>query len=213
MHVGEAFSLVLTCAVAETDALKVILDQASLDPSAPVARAVRGHQLGTTGRSEGAGDKRFSIQLQTAVDCRRCVRQRRQGAGDHRLVPAATARRRRYVARRARSPLHLLPAQPIRILSLVPIDAPDIRDGASEMFGDIDDRSFHASALLVVAGVLFALAGLAALVLFARLLRAAIARRPADASRRPPMRSSCAASDASWTISATSGKRPGGHRH
>ena len=77
----------------------------------------------------------------------------------------------------------MLPAQPIRILSLVPIDAPDIRDGASEMFGDIDDRSFHASALIVIAGVLFTLAGVAIFVLFARLIWRDRKRAPETARR------------------------------
>jgi hypothetical protein len=57
----------------------------------------------------------------------------------------------------------------MRILSLVPADASDIRDAASETFTDVDRRGFRASLFIVIGGVLFALAALIAILALVRL--------------------------------------------
>jgi hypothetical protein len=70
---------------------------------------------------------------------------------------------------------YVLPALPIRILSLLPVQAADIRDPSIDTFGDIESRRFRATAALVAgalffafAAVLLAIAGVRALERFRR---------------------------------------------
>ena len=77
----------------------------------------------------------------------------------------------------------MLPAQSVRILSLVPADASDIRDTSAETFSDIDRRAFRASLFSIVGAVLFVVAGLLALLTAVRLLRRY--RTPVAAAERP----------------------------
>jgi hypothetical protein len=70
---------------------------------------------------------------------------------------------------------------PIRILSLVPRDATDIRDTPSDTFGRVESRLFRSNLLLVLATAAFALAGLMAVLLVAR---AAVSRRATVAAKR-----------------------------
>ncbi|MBI3492909.1 MAG: hypothetical protein HY047_14195 [Acidobacteria bacterium] len=69
-----------------------------------------------------------------------------------------------------RDQTYLLPAQSIRVLSLVPSDANDIRDASAETFADIDQRAFRSNLFTVVGGVLFTLAGLLALLAIVRVV-------------------------------------------
>src|SRR6185436_3071757 len=64
---------------------------------------------------------------------------------------------------------YVLPALSVRILSLVPGDATDIRDTPAETFADLDQRAFRANLFKIVGGVLFVLAGLLALLALVRL--------------------------------------------
>jgi hypothetical protein len=67
----------------------------------------------------------------------------------------------------------VLPPISVRVLSLVPADATDIRDATVATFGDIDRRLSRANVLRVVGGVLIGFGVLAALVAAARTLRSA----------------------------------------
>jgi hypothetical protein len=73
---------------------------------------------------------------------------------------------------------------PIRVLSLVPLGAADIRDTPVDTFGDVDARLFRSNLLLILAGVAFVLAGLLAVMLVAR---AAVKRHAAAAPRQRTM--------------------------
>jgi hypothetical protein len=57
-----------------------------------------------------------------------------------------------------RDQLYALPAMPIRIISLAPIKATDIRDTARDSFADIEARRFRATAELIAAGIFFGFA-------------------------------------------------------
>jgi hypothetical protein len=82
-----------------------------------------------------------------------------------------------------RDQAYILPAQSVRVLSLVPSDAADIRDTSSgETFSDIDQRAFRANLFTVIGGVLFVLAGLMAILGLARLFQRY--RKPTVASAR-----------------------------
>jgi hypothetical protein len=77
---------------------------------------------------------------------------------------------------------YVLPPHSVRVLSLVPADATDIRDTTAETFADVDQRAFRANLLIVIGGVLFALAGLMALLAIVRLV--ARYRKPSTATDR-----------------------------
>ena len=70
---------------------------------------------------------------------------------------------------------------PIRVLSLVPAGASDIRDTPVDTFGDVDARLFRSNLLLIAAGVAFVLAGLLAVMVLAR---AAVKRRATSETRQ-----------------------------
>ncbi len=69
---------------------------------------------------------------------------------------------------------------PIRVLSLVPPGAVDIRDTPTDTFGDVETRLFRSNIFLIVAGVAFLAAGLMVVMLLAR---AAVRRRALTAVR------------------------------
>jgi len=75
---------------------------------------------------------------------------------------------------------------PIRVQSLVPIGATEIRDTPIDTFGDVERRLFRSNVLLMLGGVAFVLAALMAVLLLAR---AAVKRR-ASAVATPRVASS-----------------------
>jgi len=77
----------------------------------------------------------------------------------------------RSAALQGRDQSYLLPPQSMRVLSLVPADATDIRDAPAETFGDLDQRAFRANLFTIIGSVLFVLAGLMTLVAIVRLAR------------------------------------------
>jgi hypothetical protein len=82
-----------------------------------------------------------------------------------------------------RDQTYVMPAQSMRVLSLVPSDASDIRDtSASDTFGDIDQRAFRANLFTVIGSVLFVLAALMAILGLARLFQKY--RKPAVVSKQ-----------------------------
>ena len=181
VRVGEPFSLVLTCAVVENDSAKVVVDQSKLEPS-----VLQLAPFEVTGGAHGADlrtdDRRF-FQYEYRL---RLIAENLFG----RDVPLPETKISYHVQSQttARSSIqgrdqsYVLPAQSIRVVSLVPIDASDIRDTTTETFTDVDARSFRANLLVVIGGVLFSLAALMALLGVVRLVSRF--RKPASASER-----------------------------
>jgi len=64
-----------------------------------------------------------------------------------------------------------MPKQSVRVLGLVPADAPDIRDAGRSTFDEIDARTYRADLLFVSASVLFTIGVIIALVAAVRLIR------------------------------------------
>jgi hypothetical protein len=73
---------------------------------------------------------------------------------------------------------YILPATSVRVLSLVPVDATDIRDASAETFDDVGRQLSRATLLRVIGGVLIGFAALAALVAVVRLLGGSRQRAP-----------------------------------
>src|SRR5919204_5377526 len=184
VRVGETFTVVLTCAALEADDVKVVVDQSKLEPS-----VVQFAPFEVTGGSHAAdlrsGDRRFfqyeyrlraiaenlfgkDVQLpETKISYRVQSRTGQAAPGEG---PRAVLE--------GRDQTYVMPAQSVRILSLVPGDASDIRDSAHETFGDVDLRSFRANFLTVVGGILFAIAALLGVLAIVRLV--ANYARPTD---------------------------------
>jgi hypothetical protein len=189
VRVGEPFTAVLTCAVLETDEVKVVVDEAKLEPSvvqfAPFETLGGNHAVDLRsadrrffqyeyrlrivaenmfGKDVALPDTKLTYRVQSRVA------QRRTGAGGPEEAIAG------------RDQTYVLPPLSVRLLSLVPNDASDIRDASPETFGQIDQMTFRASLFTVIGGVLFAIAALIAVLTIVRaLLRA---RRPAGAAER-----------------------------
>ncbi len=164
VRVGETFSAVLTCAVLETPDVKVVPDQSKLEPS-----VVQFAPFEVTGGSHAADlrtdDRRFfqyeyKLRLlaenlfgkdaqipETKISYRVQSHTGQAAAAGGGNGPKETIE--------GRDQTYLMPPMSVRVLSLVPADASDIRDAGSEGFGDLDQRAFRANLLTVVGGVLF----------------------------------------------------------
>lgn len=159
VRVGEIFTTVLTCAVLETDAVTVVVDQAKLEPS--VMQFAPFEVLGGTHTADLRTPLRRFFQYQYRM---RLIAENQFGKDVALPETKISYRVQSHVADKTsiegRDQTYLLPAQSVRVLSLVPGDASDIRDAASDTFADIDQRAFRSSLFTVVGGVLYALAGL-----------------------------------------------------
>jgi hypothetical protein len=181
VRVGEPFALVLTCAVLETSDVKVVPDQSKLEPS-----VVQFAPFEVGGGSHGADlrtdDRRF-FQYEYRL---RVIAENLFGKDvalpETKISYRVQSKTGQGTALEGRDQTYLLPAYSIRVLSLVPADASDIRDSATETFADIDQRAFRANLLTVVGGILFVLAGLLALLALVRLI--AKYRKPAAGAER-----------------------------
>jgi hypothetical protein len=173
VRVAEPFSVVLTCAVLDIDTVKVVPDEARLSAAAlqvapfEIVAGRRGPDLRTR-------DRRFfqyEYQLRLLADDR--------FGRDVKLPETAIAyriesRTRAGGALEGRELAYTLPPLTVRVLSLVPADAADIREASPGTFSEIDQRSFRASMLLVSSGTLLALG---TIVGFSALVRAAARSR------------------------------------
>jgi hypothetical protein len=189
VRVGEIFSAVLTCAVLETADVKVVPDQSKLEPS-----VVQFAPFEVTGGSHAADlrtdDRRF-FQYEYKL---RVISENLFGKDasipetkisyrvqSHAGQPSSASAGPKETIE-GRDQTYLMPAMPMRVLSLVPADAADIRDAGTESFGDLDQRAFRANLLTVVGGILFVVAGLLALLALVRVF--AKYRKPATEGDR-----------------------------
>ena len=180
VRVGEPFTVVLTCAVLETDAATVVVDQTRLEPS-----VVQFAPFEVLGGSHGADlrtdDRRFfqyEYRLRLIADG---MFGKDVALPDTKLSYRVQSKMGQKTSLQGRDQAYVLPAQSLRVLALVPSDAADIRDtSTSETFGDIDQRAFRANLFTITGGVLFVLAGLLALLGLVRLFKQY--RKPAAAT-------------------------------
>jgi hypothetical protein len=163
VRVGEVFSVVITCALLNGDSTIVVADETRLDSSAiqlPPFDVIRAtHAAGLE-----AGHHRF-FQYEYDV---RLINDSLFGA-DVTLPPVK-------IPYRVRTRLdngglseglertYALTPPAIRVLSLAPGDATDIRDAPAATFASIESRAFRASILTNSGGVLMALGALFAIV-------------------------------------------------
>jgi hypothetical protein len=184
VRVGQPFSVVLTCAVVETDTVTVVPNQGPLDPI--VTQMPPFEVLGGTHQSDlRTQDHRF-FQYEYRL---RIVAEDAFGKDvklpDTKISYHLQSRTGKDPAIEGRELTYDLPPMSVRVLSLVPGDETDIRDASSSTFGDVESRRFRANVLRTVAGVLFALAGLGLVVAAARLFGRYRAESATDAQMVP----------------------------
>jgi len=153
--VGERFTLTLTCGVIDTARIKIVPDTNQLEPTAvqlspfEVVRGTRHEDLVAPpwryfqyeyvvrlvgdsffGKDIDLPALKVSYRVQSAI-----------GGGTQ-----------------GRDQAYVLPALPMRIASLVPKKANDIRDAMGDTFGDIEARRLRSTEAFVAAAILFGFA-------------------------------------------------------
>jgi hypothetical protein len=179
VRVGENFTLTMTCAVLDTERVKVVVDESGLAPSA--LHLVPFDIVGGERFRDILNAPRRFFQYQYTM---RVLGE--EFFGKEISLPRLQISYRVQnslqggTALQGRETQYSLVPIPIRVLSLVPPGTADIRDTPVDTFGDVDARLFRSNALLITAGVAFVLAGLMAVMLLAR----AAVKRHATASAR-----------------------------
>jgi hypothetical protein len=183
VRVGENFTLTMTCAVLDTERVKVVVDESGLAPASlhlVPFDIVSGERF----RDILNAPRRF-FQYQYSM---RVLGE--EFFGKEITLPRLQISYRVQnslqggAALQGREAQYSLVPVPIRVLSLVPAGTADIRDTPVDTFGDVDARLFRSNLLLILASVAFVLAGLMAVMLVAR---AAVKRRATTATRQPRM--------------------------
>jgi hypothetical protein len=169
VRVGERFGLVLTCAVIEAGPIVVVPVLNQLEPGAlsitpfEVVSGSRGDDVVAPPWRYAQFD--YSVRLLSDGFF-----------GQDVMIPGVTVTYNLQAAggTQGRDQTYMLPALPMRILSLVPRSASDIRDASGQTFASIASRRFRGSLARVLAWVSFAFAavlGLFALVRAISLVR------------------------------------------
>jgi hypothetical protein len=167
IRVGERFALTLTCSVIETRSVTVVPTLTQLDPGAlqiPPFEVVGGSR-----RDDVVAPPWRYVQYEYTV--------RFLGEGyfgqDLTIPPLSVT----YAIRAAsgngaegRDLSYVLPAIPLRVMSLVPRDTEDIRDASAETFVDVEARRFRSRTALIVSGILFAASVALVLIAVVRLI-------------------------------------------
>jgi hypothetical protein len=178
IRIGERFGLTITCGVIETEQIRVVADQTSLDPAAielapfeviggirhrdVVSPPWRYFQYSYTLRL--LDDEYFGRDLNVPPIQLTYNVQSSGGGGARGLTQA-----------------YGLPALSMRILSLVPLSASDISDASSESFADMEARTFRASSELAAAAIFFAFAFVLAVLGAVRFVGKYRTRTPVEA--------------------------------
>jgi hypothetical protein len=180
VRIAEPFALILTCAITESSDQHVVVDQAKLGPDAiPLSpfEVIGGGSLTESQSSDQTFFQRvYRVRILTETI----------GADvkipsilvSYQLETASpSGGQARGIERR-----HELPALPMRVVSLVPAEADDIREAAIDTLEAVDDAAFGA-ALYRTAGLV--VMGVGAIGLLVALATAFRARRPAEAGPGP----------------------------
>jgi len=166
VRVGERFGLVLTCAVIETGPITVIPALNQLEPGA----------LSLTPFEVVSGPRADDVVVPPwrYVQFDYTVRLLSDGFfGQDVMIPALTVTYNLQTTGGAqgRDKTYVLPALPMRILSLVPRSASDIRDASGQTLAGVASRRFRSSLARVLAWISFAFAAVLTLFAMTRVVR------------------------------------------
>ncbi len=163
VRVGERFGLVLTCAVIEAGPITVVPVLNQLEPGAlsitpfEVVSGARGDDMVAPPWKYVQFD--YSVRLLSDGFF-----------GQDVTIPGVTVTYNLQNAggTQGRDQTYMLPALPMRILSLVPKSASDIRDASGQTFASIASRRFRSSLARILAWVSFAFAAVLAIFALVR---------------------------------------------
>jgi hypothetical protein len=170
VSVGQAFSVTLTCAVVDTDAVQVVPDESRLGVA--TVQVAPFEILGGSHPADARSGARRFFQYQYSL---RIIDP--DVIGKDVVVPSLPIQYRVRSRMSAAATLdgrdltYVMPSLPIRVLSLVPEDASDIRDGSEAGFAAVDALRFRSSLLRIVGAalaVIAAIVGVWALIPLAR---------------------------------------------
>lgn len=179
VRVGEIFDLTLTCAVLDNEDVQVVPDETHLG-AAVVALAPFEVVRGAPPSRLRSGQRQF-FQYQYTL---RIINP--DAIGKDVRVPdvvihyKVNSRIAANTALEGRDLTYVLPPQSVRVTSMVPADAIDIRDATGASFAAVDALSLRAGTLEIVALTCVVLGALFVVVALARLARRARKRTPAD---------------------------------
>lgn len=155
VHIGEHFTLALTCGVIEADRFTVVPKTDPLDPSA--VQLTPFEVIGGTRHEDIQAPPWRYFQYEYTL--------RLLGPeffGQDIDIPSLTVTYNIQSdvagAAQGRDQVYVLPALPMRVVSLVPKNVTDIRDAPLESFANIEARLFRATSELLAGAVLFAFA-------------------------------------------------------
>ena len=170
VRAGEPFGLTLTCSVVEAEAMKVVPDFSKLDPQVvqlPPFEILGGNHPGDL-TTPGKRYFQYEYRLRAIPE---------EAFGSDLAIPPLeiTYRIQSKVSNgdsvEGRDLTYLLPRTSVRLISLVPDDASDIREAPAAGFLAIESRSSRANVYQTISTLLFGLAGLVAVMILFGLLR------------------------------------------
>lgn len=179
VRIGEHFELWLTCATLETDAVQVVPDQSHL--GVEVAAMSPFEVVGGSHPADlRSGSRRF-FQYQYIL---RIINP--DAIGKDVKIPdtvihyKVNSRVAANTSIQGRDLTYVLPTEEVRVASMVPAGATDIRDASGESFSIVDSLGLRAGVLEIVAITCVALGSLMLLFVLIRLARQGRRRTPAD---------------------------------
>jgi hypothetical protein len=166
VHIGEQFNVALTCAVIEASRAVVVPDVSQIEP-ASIQMAPFEVLSGRKHPEIKSGMWRY-FQYEYTV---RLIADGFFGQ-DLAIPPISISYRVNMLgagaAQEGREKAYVLPQLPIRIVSLVPTIATDIRDAPRGTFADIAQRTLRANVAFVLAGILYAFAAVLIVIVLVR---------------------------------------------
>jgi hypothetical protein len=180
VRIGEPFPVVLTCSLLRAEAVRVLADESGLDPSVvqlppfDVVGGKRANEVVTAGRRFVQYDYVLRIIGENAFGRDVSLPPLQLTYRIESQVPGGST----AAAVQGRDFTYALPPLSIRVLSLVPDTATDIREAPIATFDEIADRAFRGTMLRVAAGIAFVAAAIVAAL---ALLGLARRRRAASA--------------------------------
>ena len=182
---GEPFTLLLTCAVVETESTRVVPDQSRLDPSVvqlepfEVIGGSHAPDMSVPGKRFFQYEYRLRLINESAFGGDVDVPELEIG---YRIESSVA----RGEAVQGRDLTYNLQPISIRLLSLVPSDTMDIREAPAAEFAAVEARESRSALLRLIATLLFVLAGVVLLVMAVRLLTRGRQTKSAERWRRSP---------------------------
>ena len=179
VRIGEQFELWLTCAVLENEAVQVVPDQSHL--GVEVAALAPFEVIGGSHPADLRSGQRRFFQYQYIL---RIINP--DAIGKDVRIPDAVihykvnSRVAANTSLQGRDLTYILPSESVRVVSMVPPDAADIRDASGENFGVVESLGLRAGVLEIIAITAIVLGSLMVLFVVVRLIGRASQRTPAD---------------------------------